>query len=34
MDMQRLMKNMKGGKLARMMAGLKGGLPPGMPPRR
>jgi signal recognition particle subunit SRP54 len=34
MDMQRLMKNMKGGKLARMMAGLKGGIPPGMPPRR
>jgi signal recognition particle subunit SRP54 len=34
MDMQRLMKGMKGGKLARMMAGLKGGLPPGMPPRR
>jgi signal recognition particle subunit SRP54 len=34
MDMQRLMKGMKGGKLARMMAGLKGGFPPGMPPRR
>jgi signal recognition particle subunit SRP54 len=34
MDMQRLMKGMKGGKLARMMAGLKGGFPGGMPPRR
>ena len=34
MDMQRLMKGMKGGKLARMMAGFKGGMPPGMPPRR
>jgi signal recognition particle subunit SRP54 len=34
MDMQRLMKGMKGGKLARMMAGLKGGFPSGMPPRR
>jgi signal recognition particle subunit SRP54 len=34
MDMQRLMKGMKGGKLARMMAGLKGGFPPGVPPRR
>jgi signal recognition particle subunit SRP54 len=34
MDMQRMMKNMKGGKLARMMAGLKGQMRPGMPPRR
>jgi signal recognition particle subunit SRP54 len=34
MDMQRLMKGMKGGKLARLMAGLKGGFPPGMPPPR
>jgi signal recognition particle subunit SRP54 len=34
MDMQRLMKGMKGGKLGRLMAGLKGGLPPGAPPRR
>jgi signal recognition particle subunit SRP54 len=34
MDMQRLMKGMKGGKLGRLMAGLKGGFPPGMPPRR
>jgi signal recognition particle subunit SRP54 len=31
MDMQRLMKSMKGGKLGRLMAGLKGGLPPGIP---
>jgi len=34
MDMQRLMKGMKGGKLGRMIAGLKGGQPPGVPPRR
>jgi len=34
MDMQRLMKGMKGGKLGRMMAGLGGGLMPGQPPRR
>jgi signal recognition particle subunit SRP54 len=34
MDMQRLMKGMKGGKLGRLMAGLKGGTPPGQPPRR
>jgi signal recognition particle subunit SRP54 len=34
MDMQRLMKGMKGGKLGRMMAGLRGGLAPGPPPRR
>jgi signal recognition particle subunit SRP54 len=34
MDMQRLMKGMKGGKLGRLMAGLKGGMPPGQPPRR
>ena len=32
MDMQRLMKGMKGGKLGRLMAGLAGGVPPG-PPR-
>ena len=31
MDMQRLMKGMKGGKLGRLMAGLKGGMPPGGP---
>ena len=30
MDMQRMMKQMKGGKLGRMLAGLKGSLP-GMP---
>lgn len=34
MDMQRLMKNMKGGKLARLMAQFKGGMVPGLPPRR
>jgi signal recognition particle subunit SRP54 len=34
MDMQRLMKGMKGGKLGRLIAGLKGGMPPGMPRRR
>src|ERR1700683_1059624 len=34
MDMQRLMKGMKGGKLGRLMAGLGGGMPPGQPPRR
>ncbi|MFI4869150.1 MAG: signal recognition particle protein [Steroidobacterales bacterium] len=31
MDMQRLMKGMKGGKLGRLMAGLTGGGPPGQP---
>jgi len=30
MEMQKLMKGLKGGKLGRLMAGLKGGLPPGM----
>jgi signal recognition particle subunit SRP54 len=34
MDMQRMMKGMKGGKLGRLMAGLKGGMPPGQPRRR
>jgi signal recognition particle subunit SRP54 len=34
MDMQRMMKGMKGGKLGRLMAGLKGGMPPGVRPRR
>jgi signal recognition particle subunit SRP54 len=34
MDMQRLMKGMKGGKIGRLMAGLKGGMPPGLPRRR
>ena len=34
MDMQRLMKGMKGGKLRRLMAGLSGGQLPGQPPRR
>ncbi len=34
LDMQRLMKGMKGGKLGRLLAGLKGTLPPGLPPVR
>src|ERR1017187_7020409 len=31
MEMQKLMKGMKGGKLGRLMAGLRGGMPPGLP---
>ncbi|HEV2702158.1 MAG TPA: signal recognition particle protein [Steroidobacteraceae bacterium] len=31
MDMQRMMKSMKGGKLRRMLGALKGGMPPGFP---
>jgi signal recognition particle subunit SRP54 len=31
MDMQRMMKSMKGGKLRRMLGALKGGRPPGFP---
>ncbi len=31
MEMQKMMKGMKGGKLARMMAGLRSGTPPGVP---
>jgi hypothetical protein len=37
MDMQRLMKGMKGlkgGQLGRLMSGLAGKLPPGLPRRR
>jgi len=34
MEMQKLMKGLKGGKLGRLMAGLRGGLPPGLPRRR
>jgi len=30
-EMQKLMKGMKGGKLGRLMAGMRGRLPPGMP---
>ncbi len=30
LDMQRMMKQLKGGKLGRMLAGFKGGLPPGL----
>jgi signal recognition particle subunit SRP54 len=33
MEMQRVMKNMKGGRLQRLMNAFKGGMPPGMPPR-
>ena len=33
MDMQRMMKSMKGGKLRRMLGALKGGVPPGFPGR-
>ena len=32
-EMQRLMKNMKGGRLRQLMGALKGGLPPGFPGR-
>ena len=32
LEMQRVMKNMKGGKLRRLMSAFKGGMPPGMPP--
>jgi signal recognition particle subunit SRP54 len=31
MEMQKLMKGMKGGKLGRLMAGLRGAVPPGLP---
>jgi signal recognition particle subunit SRP54 len=31
MEMQKLMKGMKGGKLGRLIAGLRGGMPPGLP---
>jgi signal recognition particle subunit SRP54 len=34
LDMQRMMKSMKGGKLRQLLGALKGGLPPGMPPIR
>src|ERR1700733_8631722 len=34
MDMQRMMKSMKGGKLRRMLGALKGGMPPGFPGAR
>jgi signal recognition particle subunit SRP54 len=32
LEMQRVMKSMKGGKLGRLLAGLRGAMPPG-PPR-
>ena len=31
MEMQRVMKSMKGGKLRRLLGAFKGGMPPGMP---
>ena len=34
LDMQRMMKSMKGGKLRQLLGALKGGMPPGMPPVR
>ena len=33
LEMQRVMKNMKGGKLQRLLGAFKGGMPPGFPPR-
>ena len=33
LEMQRVMKSMKGGALRRLMGGFKGGLPPGFPGR-
>src|SRR6185437_13345628 len=32
LEMQRVMKSMKGGRLRQLLGALKGGLPPGMPP--
>lgn len=34
LEMQRVMKHMKGGRLQRLMNAFKGGMPPGMPPPR
>jgi signal recognition particle subunit SRP54 len=31
LEMQRMMKNLKGGKLKRMLGAFKGGMPPGFP---
>ena len=33
LEMQRVMKSMKGGRLRALMGALKGGLPPGFPGR-
>jgi signal recognition particle subunit SRP54 len=33
MEMQRVMKSMKGGRLRQLMSAFKGGMPPGFPPR-
>jgi signal recognition particle subunit SRP54 len=32
LELQKMMKSMKGGKIARLMAGLRSGTPPGIPP--
>jgi signal recognition particle subunit SRP54 len=32
LEMQRMMKSMKGGRLRQLLGALKGGLPPGMAP--
>jgi signal recognition particle subunit SRP54 len=34
LEMQRMMKSMKGGKLRRLLGAFKGGMPPGFPPRQ
>jgi signal recognition particle subunit SRP54 len=33
LEMQRVMKSMKGGRLRKLMGAFKGGLPPGFPGR-
>jgi signal recognition particle subunit SRP54 len=33
LEMQRMMKSMKGGRLQRLLGAFKGGMPPGIPPR-
>ena len=33
LEMQRVMKSMKGGRLQRLMSAFKGGMPPGFPGR-
>ena len=34
LEMQKMMKQMKGGKLGRLLAGMKGGFPGGLPGAR
>jgi signal recognition particle subunit SRP54 len=34
LEMQRVMKSMKGGRMRQLLGALKGGLPPGLPPAR